>query len=190
MLEDKQLIQLYKAGNHEAVHILIERYKSSLYKFCYHLVLNNHDADDLFQDTWVKAIKLFYSYEDSNQFKAWLFKITLNTYRDRYRKAKRWLNRIKTVFVTEEHENEIAEVEGTDRTVEEQIVDKELKDSLKDAVNKLNDTLRIPIMLFYFKELSYENIADILEIPVGTVKSRLNAGKAKLREIMEVKEIG
>lgn len=187
MLEDNQIIQLYRAGKTDLLEILIDRHKSPLYKFCYHLVSNKHDADDLFQDTWVRAMQNIDSFDEKKVFCNWLFSIALNSYRDRYRKAKRWLNKFVDFFSNEEKEAELSNVQSSCLSPDERAVDNELKKDLTDAVNSLEDSFRIPIILFYFKELRYEDIAEILDIPAGTVKSRLNAGKSKLRKLMEVK---
>lgn len=187
MLEDNQIIQLYKAGKTDLLEILIDRHKNSLYKFCYYLASNKHDADDLFQDTWVRVMQNVGSFDEKKVFCNWLFSIALNSYRDRYRKAKRWLNKFMDFFSNDEKEAELSNVQNSGLSPDEQAVDNELKKNLTDSINSLEDTFRIPIILFYFKELRYEDIAEILDIPSGTVKSRLNAGKAKLRKLMEVK---
>ena len=108
-------------------------------------------------------------------------------HRDRYRKAKRWLNKFMDFFSNEEKEAELSNVQSSGLSPDEQAVDNGLQKNLTDSINSLEDTFRIPIILFYFKELRYEDIAEILDIPSGTVKSRLNAGKSKLRKLMEVK---
>lgn len=190
MLEDKQIIDLYKSGNTEAIDILIERYKDSLYKFCYHLSPVRHDADDLFQDTWVKAVQHIETYDTGKRFNTWLFSICMNTYRDKYRKAKRWLDRVKVFFSNDEMQDEFDDMESPGIPVSEYMEIKEETKILRDSINSLDDTFRIPLILFYFKELSYEDISHILDIPEGTVKSRLNSGRAKLKKAMEVKGFG
>lgn len=186
MLEDKQIIQLYKSGQTDFLEMLIDRHKNSLYKFCYHLSSNRFDADDLFQDTWARVIHNINSFDEEKPFCNWLFSIALNSYRDRYRKAKRWLHKLKDFFSNEEKEAELSNLPSSSTSPDEQAVDNELKSNLVCCINSLEDTFRIPIILFYFKQLRYEDIAQILDIPVGTVKSRLNAGKSKLRKLMEV----
>lgn len=190
MLEDKQIIQLYTSGRTEVADILIERYKEPLYRFCLHLTFNRHDADDLFQDTWAKAIEKIYTFDTGRPFNTWLLSIAVNTYKDGYRKAKRWMNKFRILFQSEGETDELDRIRDPGPSLEEQAEDKELKNSLLASLKNLEDTYRIPLILYYYKELSYESIAEILNIPLGTVKSRLNNGKKKLKDIMEVKGIG
>lgn len=187
MLDDKQIIRLCKSGRIDLLEILIDRHKNSLYSFCNHLTLNKFDADDLFQETWARAIQHINSCNEEKEFCNWLLSIALNTYRDRYRKAKRWLSKLFDFFSNEEKEAELSRVPGNEPSPDEQVADNELKDSLAVCVNSLEEIFRLPIILFYFKQLRYEDISEILDIPVGTVKSRLNTGKSKLRKLMEVK---
>lgn len=189
-MEDKEIIKRLQSGQMNAADILIERYKDSHYKFCYHLANNQHDADDLFQEAWVKAIKNIQKFNVNTKFATWLYSITLNTYKDRYRKAKRWLKRVNLYFSNDTMELELKNIKSSDPVMDEKLIDEEQKHYLQKCINRLNDTYRIPIMLFYFKNLSYDQIAQILQIPVGTVKSRLNEGKRKLKKMMEVVENG
>lgn len=189
MLEDKQIIKLYRSGQSDLIEILIDRHKNSLYKFCYHLTSNRFDADDLFQDTWTKAVQNLEGFDESKAFGNWLFTIALNTYRDRYRKAKRWLNKFKDFFSNEEKEEELTRVPSSSPSPDEQAVENEQKNKLTQCISMLEDDFRVPIILFYYKQLKYEDIAEILGIPAGTVKSRLNAGKNKLKKLMEVDKL-
>jgi RNA polymerase sigma-70 factor (ECF subfamily) len=187
VLEEKQMLKLYRTGHTELLEQLIDLHKNSLYKFCYHLTSDKFDAEDLFQDTWARAIQCFDSFNEQKTFGNWLFSIALNAYRDRYRKRKRWLNRVLDFFSNDEKDTELMRVPDTEPSPEQQVVGEELRSNIKACVNMLEDSFRIPLILFYFKQLRYEDISEILGIPVGTVKSRLNAGKAKLRKMLEVK---
>lgn len=181
MLDDIQIVKSYLNGNREVLDTLIERYKLTLYRFCYHLTSNKHEADDLFQDTWVRAVEKIRQYDDSRAFNVWLFSIAMNRYRDKYRRAKRWLGK----FTDIPGEN----IESEEPIASEQMEDKETKAILVKCINELKDSYRIPLFLYYYKEISYEDIAKILDIPLGTVKSRLNSAKKKLKKKMEVKGI-
>jgi len=187
-LEDKDLIKLYKSGQQAVMEILVERYKNPLYKLCYHLASNRYDTDDLFQETWVRVVKNINSYDEDKPFAAWLYSICTNLYKDKYRSKKRWLNRIKDYFTNEKKEEEMGNVENNSFLPEEQIIDKYNSEVIRKCVNMLDDTYRLPIILYYFKELSYSDVALVLNIPLGTVKSRLSTGKKKLKQLMEVEQ--
>lgn len=185
-MEDSDLIKLYKSGQQDAVEILIERYKNSLYKLCCHLTLNRYDADDLFQETWVRLVKNICYYDEIKPFAAWLYSICTNLYKDRYRSKKRWLSKIKDYFTNDKKEEEMDNIAADSSLPDEQIIDKYNSDVIRKCVNMLDDTYRLPIILYYFKELSYSDVALVLDIPLGTVKSRLSMGKKKLKQLMEV----
>jgi RNA polymerase sigma-70 factor (ECF subfamily) len=190
MLDDKEIILRCQSGRMDVIEILIDRYKNPLYKFCCHLTNSRQEGDDLFQETWVKVMKNINLCDSTKPFETWLCTITVNLYKDKYRRSKRWLNRIKDYFTNETKEIEMTGVESREPLPEEQLINRELKDNLKACINKLDDIFKIPLVLFYYKEMSYQEISDILDIPAGTVKSRLNSGRNKLKEMMEVKNYG
>lgn len=185
MIEDRDIIERCKAGQMDLIDILIERYKTPLYRYCCYLTQSKLDADDIFQETWIKVVKNIYSFDSSNKFCPWLYTISLNIYRDNYRLGKRWLNRIKTYLSNELKDNEINSVADNSLPPDDQIIEIEMKKRLRLYINKLEDIYRIPLILFYFEDMSYKEVSEILKIPLGTVKSRLNTGKATLRKLME-----
>jgi len=185
MIENIELIQRIQSGQRDLIDILIDKYKNPFYKFCYHLTSNRYDADDLFQETWMKVVKNINLCNKDKQFEPWLYSIALNLYKDKYRKSKRWLNRIKEYFDTEVKDHEIELIDSGEPLPEDKLLYNEQKDQLKECINKLDDSFRIPIILFYFRELSYDDISEILALPLGTVKSRLSSGRKKLMKLME-----
>lgn len=190
MLEDSELISMYMKGNPDVLDILVHRYKDSLYGFCYHLTSNKNEAEDLFQDTWLKVVDKVQYYDLNKKFSTWLYTVTLNLYRDRYRKAKRWLSKIRFMFDDEEGNSELERIDSGEVAINDQLEENELKRDLIKSINKLKDTYRVPLILFYYKDMTYEDIAQILDIPMGTVKSRLNTCKKILKEELEAKNFG
>lgn len=184
-MDEKEIIANIQAGQLDYMNDLIDLYKDSLYKFCYHLTRNKHDADDLFQDTWLKVTRYISHYDLTKKFKTWLLTITANLYKDRYRKAKRRLAKTCYSYDTETQEEQMENIKSKSNLPDICLEEEEEKAQLHKAVNKLNDKLRVPIILFYFKEMDQNQIAEILDIPVGTVKSRLNAARKKLLQEME-----
>lgn len=186
MFEDKDIIRLYFNGDKNCLDILIERYKLPLYRFCHNLTLKRDEADDLFQETWLKAIQKLNTFDVNRSLLSWLYSICINSYKDKYRKKKRWLNKLKEYFSADTMEMDMNSIQSSVPIPEDLIILSEEKLRLKKCLNELDDIFRIPLILFYFKELSYSDISEILFIPIGTVKSRLNLGKKKLKERMEV----
>ncbi len=184
-MDEQQLIKIYLANPKEGMDLIISRYKTSLYSFCVHLSRNKQAAEDLFQDTWVKVFHNINKFDMDKNFESWMFTIAINTYRDGYRKAKRWLNRIVDYTDTDEKSKLINNAISTYGVPEEIVLKQESKKALKKAIEKLNDKQKIPLLLYYFKSFSYKQIAEILDIPEGTVKSRINTAKSKLKDYME-----
>ncbi len=165
--------------------ILIDRYKTDLYSLCMKLTRSGPDADDLFQDTWIRVMKRLDSYTPEYRFKTWLFAICMNRYRDLYRWRKRWWRRVRQIGTSEHSEGDLAAMEAPGPGPEQQVISEESRVAVREAIDKLEDAFRLPILLYYFQGLSIGEIGEVLGIPQGTVKTRLHGGREKLRAAME-----
>lgn len=151
----------------------IRKYGKRLYGLCMTLCADKHEADDLYQDTWVKVLKRFDTYDPSRDFEPWLTRLCVNTYRDRLRRLSRspFLN-----FSS----NETKEAFLLTATAPE----KEDYSDLYAAIDQLPEKLRLTIILFYFEDMDIEKTAQTLGIPTGTVKSRLHKARIQLKEVL------
>ena len=151
----------------------IRKYGKRLYGLCMMLCADKHEADDLYQDTWVKVLKRFDTYDPSRDFEPWLTRLCVNTYRDRLRRLSRspFLN-----FSS----NETKEAFLLTATAPE----KEDYSDLYAAIDQLPEKLRLTIILFYFQDMDIEKTAQTLGIPTGTVKSRLHKARIQLKEVL------
>ena len=151
----------------------IRKYGKRLYGLCMTLCADKHEADDLYQDTWVKVLKRFDTYDPSRDFEPWLTRLCVNTYRDRLRRLSRspFLN-----FSS----NETKEAFLLTATAPE----KEDYSDLYAAIDQLPEKLRLTIILFYFQDMDTEKTAQTLGIPTGTVKSRLHKARIQLKEVL------
>lgn len=151
----------------------IRKYGKRLYGLCMTLCADKHEADDLYQDTWVKVLKRFDTYDPSRDFEPWLTRLCVNTYRDRLRRLSRspFLN-----FSS----NETKDAFLLTATAPE----KEDYSDLYAAIDQLPDKLRLTIILFYFQDMDTEKTAQTLGIPTGTVKSRLHKARIQLKEVL------
>lgn len=146
----------------------------ALYGFAYHLTRNEAEAEDLVQDTIERAIKAIDSYRQGTNAKAWLFKIMRNHYINNYRKAARRPNTVgyedvAAIIPDEVSKNNIPDlVDWTDKTLLDMV-----GDELSVAMDRLPATFRDVIILSDLQEFKYDEIAEILSIPIGTVRSRL-----------------
>ena len=185
MLDDREIIHRCRGGQRHLLDMLIDRYKDALYSLCMRLARNVHDADDLFQDTWVNVMRNLDTFSLERKFSTWLFAVCINRYRDRYRWRKRWLRRIKDITSGRLIPGGIAGQRDKSSCPQEDFIRNEQMEAVRKKVDSLDDMHRLPIIFFYFHELSVEEIGRILEIPQGTVKSRLSRGRKIIKELME-----
>lgn len=151
----------------------IRQYGRRLYGLCLTLCANQFDADDLYQDTWMKAMNHWDQYDQSQDFEPWLTTICVNTYRSALRRlARSPLLRFST---HEEQDQVLCSIPAPEK-----------RDYLPlyEAIDRLPDKLRTTVILYYFRDMDMNSTAQILNIPPGTVKSRLNKARNKLKEVL------
>lgn len=151
----------------------IKQHGRRLYGLCMNLCRNREDADDLYQETWLKALKSFDQYDQTMEFEPWITRICINTFRDSCRKKKR--SPFFDFFKSNEEKDAVME-----NTCQQQRSYVELR----DAVDRLEEKLRVTVILFYFNGLDQKQTAETLNVPVGTVKSRLSTARKILKEMM------
>lgn len=157
------------------IDFYIQKHGRRLYGLCLSLCRNREDADDLYQETWLKVLKNFQKYDTSQPFENWLSAVCVNTYRDFLRKKKRSTQNFD--FVSSEEKDRF--LESVPQKVQEDY------SVLRLAIENLPEKLRLTVTLFYFHGLNEKMAADALKIPVGTVKSRLNKARKLIKEAME-----
>lgn len=151
----------------------ITRYNADLTRLCVSLCGNISDAEDLLQDTWLKAMRHYQNYDKSKPFDKWLYCICVNTYKNTLSSA---FYKKRRFFNSDEEErvffNSISEISSSTR---------DDYFELHRAISSLNKKHRIVIVLYYFKDYSITEISQIINIPTGTVKSRLSKARAELK---------
>ena len=182
MPDEQLLLETFSNGDLIYIDLLICRYEDSLFNLCLKLAKNKHDAEELYQQTWLKAIQK--SHTCAKSFKNWLYTICLNAYRDSYRHSRRESEVIENTL-DDETRNFMISAATDNVSAESEALAKLTGEMLIKKVNMLPDKHRLPIILFYFEGLDYKESAAVLGLPMGTVKSRLNAAKSKLRKEME-----
>ena len=163
---------------------LIDTHQKALYSFAFRLTMNKHDADDLFQQTWLNAVKRFSFYEEKNA-KAWLFKICLNQYKDNFRRNRQSQRIIQDRFVSTEQKNEVINSAKSTENPQLEVEKKAIRGLIFEKINGLPKKKREPIIMFYYQAMKYDEIAEILNVPVGTVRSRIFDAKRLLKQQIE-----
>ena len=152
----------------------------SLYNFAYRLTNDEDDANDLVQETYLKAYRFFDSYEQGTNAKAWLFRILKNSFINDYRKKSKEPSKVDYDEVQSFYNSEHTEVEATvDLRVE--TVQEMIGDEITVALNSLDVDFRTIIILSDLEGFKYEEMAKILDIPIGTVRSRLHRARNLLK---------
>ena len=162
----------------------INEYGKDIYAFCSQLTRSTQEAEDLYQDTFLKAVELGRKIDYENNPKSYLVSIALRIWKNRKRKYA-WRKRIAQTEQIVEETVSTKEV-GQEQSVEEAFLRQELQEQVRGAVEKLDDRYRVPVYLYYTLQLSVEQIAKIMKLPQGTVKSRLHKARKLLKQELEV----
>ncbi|SMB92907.1 RNA polymerase, sigma-24 subunit, RpoE [Desulfonispora thiosulfatigenes DSM 11270] len=180
-MEDK-LIELSQKGNLDAFEKLIMSYERKIYVIAYRFMGNEHDAKDLTQETFIKAFKNIKSFRKESSFSTWICRIASNACKDELRKIKRKPCDSLDEEVNVDDGYVYKQIEDKRPTPEEIYESAELNKYLQQMLNELNSDYRMVIVLRDIEGYSYEEIAEITNVSLGTVKSRLNRARKELKE--------
>lgn len=165
-------------STHEPVDTVIERlieqYGQEVYKIAYFYMKETQLAEDVFQEVFYKVIKNYHKFNHQSSEKTWLIRITINTCKDMLRTS--WIKRVTTFGVLQDSENEYEKPYDIEK--------KETNKELYELIQRLPQKYKEILLLFYYKDLTYEEISEILQIPEGTVRSRLSRAREKLKKMM------
>jgi len=161
------------------------QYTRQLYSAAMRMTRNPSDAEDLVQETFLKAYRAYHTFEEGTNLKAWLYRILTNTYINKYRKESRRPSEVDLGAVEDLYlYRNIGSEESAEaaRTTEERVLDGLVEADIKKAVEDLPENFRLPVLLADLEGFSYKEIAEILDIPIGTVMSRLHRGRKAMQK--------
>lgn len=173
-LNDKELQQRYAEFEKEAVPHL-----DAVYNFALRMTGDEDDADDLVQETYLKAFRFFDKFEKGTNCKAWLFRILKNSFINDYRKTTKEPNKVDYDDIQNFYENIKADEVETQHYEEDAFANL-LDDDVSKAISELPEDFRTVVILSDIEGFTYEEIADFVDIPVGTVRSRLHRARKML----------
>jgi RNA polymerase sigma-70 factor (ECF subfamily) len=157
----------------------------ALYNTAYRMARNAQDAEDLVQETYLKAYKYYDKFEEGTNFKAWLFKILKNTFINSYRKRQQEPPRSDFAAIEESFETQVIdEAGGQAKDPEQELLEDVLDEDVQRALDDLPPDYRMAVILADLEGFSYKEIAEILEVPLGTVMSRLYRGRKLMEKAM------
>jgi len=170
---DSHWLELCKEGDTLAIERLVCTYHQDLYRLALSVLDEPHEAEDATQEAFLVVLRALHTFQARSSFKTWLYSITLNTCRKRLqqRKARERLQNILQI---------LQPLHGPS-SPEDNVLKNELDSDLWGAVQALDEKHRLPVILRYYHDLSVAEIAEMLAVPEGTVHSRLNIARARLR---------
>ena len=171
--------------NQQAFTELMDRYKDSIYFMLLKMVNNKDDADDLTIEAFGKAFNRLNQYTPNYAFSTWLFKIATNNCIDFIRKKKKNVLSIDNRYENEEGDSLMIELKSTGRNPEQEAMREQKIKLMREVVKKLKPRYQSLVELRYFKEFSYEEISNELDLPLGTVKAQLFRAREFLYNIMK-----
>ncbi len=188
--EEQILIDRCKKGDRSAFDVLIRSYEKRVYNLAYRLSGSYDEANDISIDAFLRVFQAVRLFRGDANFSTWLFRIVTNVYLDR-RKRTRNKQHLSLEEYIELEENSVSrQIEDTAPTPDLVVEGHERQELLQKAIALLPDYQRTMIVLYHTEGLSYEEIAEVLDLRIGTVKSRLNRARLSLREKLDpVKEL-
>ncbi|HEX5630913.1 MAG TPA: sigma-70 family RNA polymerase sigma factor [Acidimicrobiia bacterium] len=165
----------------------VMEYAPQLYSAALRMTRNPADAEDVLQETLLKAYRGFHTYTQDTNLKAWLYRILTNTFINRYRRQTRRpqeveLGELEDFYLYKRLGEEGSA--GATRSAEDEALDRFVDGDIKAAVESLPENFRIPVLLADVEGFSYKEIAKIMDVPIGTVMSRLHRGRKALQQAL------
>ena len=182
---DAALVARVQEGDSTAFNTLVERHRERLFSIIYNLTSNREDASDLIQDTFIKAFRSIGNFKGKSSFYTWLYRIAINT---TYTHLKR--HRLRRFFSLENAQDEMSNTEIVETLTAKTKAEKptlvaELQEKLNEAMQTLSLKHRTVVTLFEIEGMSHNEIAEIMNCSVGTVRSRLHYAKQELQSVLK-----
>jgi RNA polymerase sigma-70 factor (ECF subfamily) len=186
-MTDEMLVQSYAQGNNAAFDVLLNRHKDNVYSYIYFIVRNTELAEDIFQETFVKAILTIKQgrYTENGKFRAWISRIAHNLIIDNYRQEKN-----EQMISNDEFEVDLFNNQKfSDGTIEDELVKDQIMADVKKLIEYLPDNQKEVLILRYYQDLSFKEIADITGVSINTALGRMRYAILNMRRMAEEKNM-
>lgn len=172
-LSDEKIVELVCKKDKEIFSEIIKRYQKKLFQYINYLTQDKEKTKDIVQETFVKSYINLNSFNTKKKFSSWIYRIAHNQAMNFFNKNKNQVSLDEKINLRDNFD------------LEEEVIKKEIKNNLNQCLEKLPIIYKEAIILYYLEEKSYEEISDILKIPIGTVSVRINRSKSLLKKICQ-----
>lgn len=186
-MTDEDLVVLYSKGENQAFDTLLNRYQNRLYSYIFFIVKNTELAEDIFQETFVKAIMTIKQgrYTENGKFPAWLTRIAHNLIIDNYRQEK-----IENVVSCDEEDtNLLNNMKFSEGNIEMEMINDQIQADVRQLVKLLPDNQREVVYMRFYQDLSFKEIAEITGVSINTALGRMRYAVLNLRRMAEEKDV-
>ena len=173
--EDQKCIAEVLAGNNEAYRLIVDRYKGKIFYLGLKFFSHSHDAEDFAQDVFLRAFEKLKNYKGKGSFGGWLSRLAFNLAVNRYRMNKRKLLEGELVY----------DIPSSLPPLETRVLGKIEQEAVEQEIEQLTPGQQLVFQLHFFEGFSYEEISEISELPIGTIKSHIFRGRKRLKERLE-----
>lgn len=179
-LVNKRIEQVLK-GDQSAYADIVNLYQHKLYQVCYRMLNNKQESEDIAQEAFIRAYINLHTFDQKRKFSTWIYRIATNLCIDRIRKKKPDYYLDAEVAGTDGLDM-YSKIASTEQLPEQQLEQMELQERIQYEISRLPEKYRSVIVLKYIEELSLQDISEILDMPLGTVKTRIHRGREALRK--------
>jgi len=186
-VEDNLLITRAQGGDKSALNELIWKHEARAYQYAFRLTRNSEEAADVVSEAFVRVYNALPNFKGQSSFTTWIYRILTNCFLDLKKKDKGKTTSLETAFQTSDGDVE-RQIEDPADTPQQEMEKTERQKRVTRAIKRLPEYQRSMIVMYHAENMTYEDIAAALDLPVGTVKSRLNRARISLRELLQKDE--
>jgi len=186
-MTDTEIINIILKGNRDKFRMLVEKYQSMIFRTCMGFLHDKDDADDLTQEVFIKTYQSLNSFKGDSAFSTWIYRIAVNKSLNLVKKRKRetFYHNISSIFGSGENENKQSNVDPfSPNEADKDLKNKELHGELKNAINSLPENQKIAFILNKYQDLSYKEVAEVMEISLSSVESLIFRAKSNLQKLL------
>jgi RNA polymerase sigma-70 factor (ECF subfamily) len=185
----REIIARAQQGDPQALTELVYSQQHYVYSIAMSVLKNPEDAADLSQEAFIRLFRAIPQYNGESRFTTWLYRLVVNLCRDELRRKGRQVP-VATPTDDDDEFDQVAGIADTDRWSDpaQSLDGQEVRDQVRQALDQLEEHYRLVLTLYYFEDMKYGDIAEVLDIPLNTVKSHIRRGKERLADLVEMQE--